>query len=232
MSDKLMTPRELAKMIDQTLLQPYVSNQDLKRHCEEAAEYGFKTVAVNNAAIPFCCTQLKESDVLVDGAVSFPLGQCTIETKVFETLDAISKGAAEIDYVVNLTEVKNNNWDYVKREMYSVVEVCQKKNIVSKVIFENCYLTEAEKRKLCAVALEVAPSFIKTSTGFGIGGAVIEDVRLMKECVGDAIGIKAAGGIRSAKEALTMIRAGAGRLGTSKGCEIIDEYKEMSILEV
>ena len=118
-----MNKQELAKMIDQTLLKPYVSLEDLRRHCVQAAEYGFKTVAINNAPVPFCKAILKDSGVLVDAAVSFPLGQCTIETKVFETQDVIAKGADEVDYVVNLVELKSGHWDYVEEEMRRIVEV-------------------------------------------------------------------------------------------------------------
>lgn len=195
-----MNKQELAKMIDQTLLKPYVSLEDLRRHCVQAAEYGFKTVAINNAPVPFCKAILKDSGVLVDAAVSFPLGQCTIETKVFETQDVIAKGADEVDYVVNLVELKSGHWDYVEEEMRRIVEVCNAYGLTSKVIFENCYLTDDEKKKLCEIALKVRPTFIKTSTGFGTPpagkaiGATLEDVRLMRSCVGNEIRIKAAGG--------------------------------------
>ncbi len=220
-----LEPHELAKMIDYTLLKPDISDQDLLIHCERAKEYGFKTVAVNNSAIRFCVRQLLCSDILVDAAVGFPLGQSTAETKVFETVDAIEKGAGEVDYVVNLLEVKNHNWTYVEDEMRRIVAECKKRGVVSKVIFENCYLTEHEKIQLCEIAMKVRPSFIKTSTGFGPGGATDGDIRLMKYCVGDRVRIKAAGGIRTVKHLLTMITNGASRTGTSKGCEIIEEYR-------
>lgn len=222
-----MTVEELAKKIDQTLLKPFASEDDLRQHCEIAAKYGFKTVAINNAPVPFCHEILKGSGVLCDAAVSFPLGQCTIETKVFETEDVIKKGADEVDYVVNIGAIKSGNWDYVEDEMRRIVEVCNRYNVTSKVIFENCYLTDDEKRKLCAIALKVKPTFIKTSTGFGTGGATLEDVKLMKECVGDAILIKAAGGIRTVEDALAFLEAGASRLGTSAGVSIIDGYRKI-----
>lgn len=217
---------ELAKMIDHTLLKPFISNEDLKKHCEDAKKYNFKTVAINNAVVPFCKQLLEGTDILCDAAVGFPLGQSTIETKVFETKDVIEKGAGEVDYVINIVEVKNRNWSYIEDEMRRIVEVCNEKGIVSKVIFETCYLTDEEKRKICEIALKVRPTFIKTSTGFGTGGATIEDVKLMKECVGDNIKIKASGGIRNIDDALSMIAAGASRLGTSQGVKIIEEYKE------
>ena len=222
-----LTPEELAKMIDHTLLKQYVTLDDLKAHCEVAKKYNFKTVAINNAPVAFCKEQLAGSDVLCDAAVSFPLGQCTLETKVFETRDIIEKGAGEVDYVVNLVELKSGNWDYVEEEMTRIVAACREEQITSKVIFENCFLTDDEKRHLCEIALRVKPDFIETSTGYGTGGATVEDVKLMKECVGSRLKIKAAGGIRNAETALAMIEAGAERIGTSAGVEIVEGYRKM-----
>ena len=214
-----------AGMIDHTLLKPFITNEDWKVLCEEAVQYGFKTVAINNAGISICKNYLNQSKVLVDAAVSFPLGQCTLETKIFETRDAIEKGAGEVDYVVNIVELKNGNWNYIEKEMASIVAVCCEHGVTSKVIFETCYLTDDEKRNLCDVALKVGPDFVKTSTGFGTGGATIDDVRLMKSSVGDTIKVKASGGIRDAKTFLAMIEAGASRIGTSSGIKIIEEFK-------
>lgn len=222
-----LTVNELASMIDHTLLKPNISNKDLFQLCQDAMKYSFKTVAINNAAIPFCKKTLEGSGVLCDAAVGFPLGQSTIETKVFETIDAIEKGAGEVDYVVNILEIKNDNWKYVEEEMQRIVEACNERKIVSKVIFENCYLTDDEKKKLCEVALKVKPTFIKTSTGFGTGGATLEDIKLMKACVKDEIKIKAAGGIRDIQSVLAFIEAGANRIGTSSGVKIVEEYKKM-----
>lgn len=220
-----MDKKSLAGMIDQTLLKPFVTLQDMQKHCETADQYGFKTVAVNNAVVAYCANLLKNSKTVCDAAVSFPLGQCTLDTKLFETEDVIQKGAKEVDYVINLVELKSGNWEYIEKEMAGIVAVCNKHNVVSKVIFENCYLTDEEKVKLCQVALKVRPNFIKTSTGFGSGGATIEDVKLMKSIVGEAIKIKAAGGIRDLQAALAMIKAGASRIGTSCGTQIIDQLK-------
>ena len=217
--------KKLAEMIDQTLLKPFVTLDDMKIHCETADKYGFKTVAVNNAVVEYCAGLLQNSRTVCDAAVSFPLGQCTLETKIFETNDVIEKGAKEVDYVVNIVELKSGNWEYIEKEMISIVNACNKNGVISKVIFENCYLNDDEKRKLCQIALKVHPNFIKTSTGFGSGGAIEEDIRLMKSVVGDEIKIKAAGGIRDLRTALSMIRAGASRIGTSCGTQIIDELK-------
>lgn len=217
---------ELAKMIDHTLLRPDIDKNHLIKHCQDAIKYNFKTVAINNANIEFCKEQLKGTDILCDAAVGFPLGQNTIETKVFETKDAIEKGAGEVDYVINIVEVKNQNWNYLEEEMSRIVDLCNNYNIVSKVILETCYLTEDEKKRLCEIALKVRPTFIKTSTGFGPAGARVEDIRLIKSCVGDDIKIKASGGIRSIDDALSMIEAGASRIGTSNGVKIMEEFKD------
>ncbi len=222
-----LTPAALAKMIDHTLLKPNLTNEEMKRACELARTYGFKSVAMNAAMIPYASAQLEGSGVLCDCAVGFPLGQCTIETKVYEAEDAIRNGAGEIDYVINIVEVKNGNWDYLEREMRAIVNVCNAHGLTSKAVFETCYLNDEQKRKMCEIALKVRPTYIKTSTGFGTGGATLEDVRLMKACVGDAVLVKASGGIRSAEQALAFIEAGASRIGTSNGAVLVDGYKAM-----
>ncbi len=222
----MLTADQLANMIDHTNLKHYVSDEAFVQLCKEAINYGFKTVAINCATTEICYKELKGSSVLVDSAVGFPLGQSTIETKIFETKDAISKGAGEIDYVANLVELKNKNYDFIKREMEGIVSICNSKQVVSKVIFENCYLTEEEIVKLAQIALEIGPTFIKTSTGFGEYGAKKEHVRIMKSVVGDQIKVKAAGGIRSVEAALDMIQAGASRIGTSAGIEIVNSYRK------
>ncbi len=224
-----LTPDDLAKMIDHTLLKAYVIREDIKELCDTAMKYHFKSVAINGAQVPFCSEYLKDSGILCDATAGFPLGQSTVETKVFEAVDAIEKGADEVDYVVNIVELKSGNLAYVEDEMRRIADACHENGAVCKVIFENCYLTDDEKRALCEIALKARPDFIKTSTGFGTGGATLEDVRLMKACVGDEIKIKAAGGIRTAKDALAMIEAGADRIGTSNGAQIIEEFKAMQL---
>lgn len=220
-----LTEKSLAYMFDHTNLHADASADDMKKLCAEARENGFHMVAVNSAQTALCKSCLAGSPVHVGAAISFPLGQTCVETKIFETTLAISQGADEIDYVANLTEVKNGNWDAVKREMEAIVAVCREKNVISKVIFENCYLTKDEIRHLAEIAKEVRPDFIKTSTGFGTGGAKAEDVRLMKETVGDAVKVKAAGGIRSWETCREMIEAGAERIGTSSSFKILEGFK-------
>lgn len=216
---------ELANMVDHTLLKADAQKAGFEKLCQEADEYGFKMVAINSAPVALCSELLKESPVHVGAAIGFPLGQTTIAAKVFEVADAIKNGADEIDYVINIGELKEGNLAYIEQEMKKIVAACQANNVLSKVILENCYLTDEEKIAVCEIAKRVKPDFVKTSTGFGTGGATIADVKLMKETVGAEVKIKAAGGIRDFATAKAMVEAGAERLGTSSGIKIINEYK-------
>lgn len=220
----MISAKELAAMFDHTNLKAFASEQDFELLCREAAENHFAMVAINSSPVALCKRLLEGSGVHVGAAISFPLGQTTVETKVFETENAIQNGADEIDYVLNVGELKQGNLDYIRREMESIVAVCRKNRVICKVIFENCYLTRDEIRSAAQIAREVGPDFIKTSTGFGTGGATVEDVRLMKETVGDKVRVKAAGGIRDLDTCLAMIEAGAERIGTSSSLKILEEY--------
>lgn len=224
--NSFLTEKQLASYFDHTNLKPFATEEDFKKLCQEADSLGCSMVAINSYPVKMCKEILKDSKVHVGAAISFPLGQTTIETKVQETLNAIKDGADEIDYVVNIGKVKEHNYDYIKEEMQQIVKACKDNNIIVKVIFENCYLTEDEKIKLCHIAKEVKPDFIKTSTGFGTGGATLEDVRLMVREVDGAVKVKAAGGIRDLKTTLEFIEAGAQRIGTSSTVKIIEEFKE------
>ena len=221
---EMVTVEQLANMIDHTNLKAFADDAAFEKLCDEAKKYNFKMVAINPAQTVRCKKKLEGSPVHVGAAIGFPLGQTTLECKIFETKDAIEKGADEIDYVINVAELKNKNYDDIKKEMEEIVKICREAGKTSKVIFENCYLTDDEKRKVAEIAKEVKPDFIKTSTGFGTGGATVEDVKLMKSVVGDEVKVKAAGGIRDLKTALAMIEAGAERLGTSAGVAIVEEY--------
>ncbi len=216
--------KDLAKLFDHTQLKAFASDEDFIRLCKEADENGCCMVAINSTQTALCKRLLKDSPVHVGAAISFPLGQTTIATKVFETKDAIQNGADEIDYVINISQLKNKNYAYIQDEMQQIVDVCRQHNVISKVIFENCYLTEEEIIKLCEIAKEVGPDFIKTSTGFGTHGARVEQVRLMKQHVGDKVKVKAAGEIRDLDTCLAMIEAGAERIGTSSSLKILAEY--------
>lgn len=218
---------ELAHMVDHTLLKADAQKDGFEKLCQEADEYGFKMVAINSAPVSLCSELLKDSPVHVGAAIGFPLGQTTLATKVFEVKDAIKNGAEEIDYVINIGELKAGNLAYIEQEMKKIVAACRTENILSKVILENCYLTDEEKISVCEIAKKINPDFVKTSTGFGTGGATVEDVKLMKETVGAEVKVKAAGGIRDFATAKAMIEAGAERLGTSSGIQIVNEYKSM-----
>ena len=219
-----MTKEQLVKLFDHTCLYAYATEAHMKKLCDEARAYNFAMVAVNSVQVKLCKKFLKDTDVHVGAAIGFPLGQTTIASKVFETVDAIQNGADEIDYVINITELKDGNYDYIREEMRQIVAECRKANVISKVIFENCYLTQEEKEILCKIALEVKPDFIKTSTGFGTGGATLDDGKLMKSIVGDAVKVKAAGGVRDLETCMAMVEAGAERIGTSAAVKITEEF--------
>jgi len=216
---------ELAFMVDHTQLAAYAQPEAFDKLCKEAMDYGFRMVAINSCQTAYCKNILKGTNVHVGAAISFPLGQTTIKAKLAETADAIENGADEIDYVLNIPHLITGDTDYIRREMESIVKMCREANVISKVIFENCYLTKDQIVTAATIAREVGPDFIKTSTGFGTGGATVEDVALMKKTVGDLVKVKAAGGIRTPEAMLAMVEAGAERIGTSSGVKIIDALR-------
>ncbi len=220
----IYTKETFNKLFDNTLLKPFSTTEDLKKICEISAQYGFCTVAVNTGVVKVCADFLSGTGVKVDAAVGFPLGITTVASKVFEAKGAISDGAGEVDYVLNIGKLKEGNFEYIKYEMQKMVELCKENNIVSKVIFENCYLTDYEKKKACEISLEVLPDFIKTSTGFGPSSATVEDVVLMKTMVGDKIKVKAAGGIRDYDTCIKILEAGAQRIGCSNSVAIAEDF--------
>lgn len=220
-----LTERELARLFDHTNLKPYATEADFATLCREAQTFGFGMVAINSAQVRRCKRLLKGSDVHVGAAIGFPLGQTTIADKVFETRTAIEEGADEIDYVVNLSELKNGDWAYVEEEMRQIVAVCRSAGVISKVIFETCYLTKEEIVALAQIARRVEPDFIKTSTGFGTKGATPENVALMCQTVGERVKVKAAGGIHTWAECRAMLEAGAERIGTSSSLRILEEFR-------
>ena len=220
-----LTEKSLAKYFDHTFLKAYATSADFEKLCKEARELGTAMVAINSAQVCVCKELLKGCDVHVGAAISFPLGQTVLEIKVEETKKAIQDGADEIDYVINIGEAKMGHWDYIEEEMRQITEICRAHKVISKVIFENCYLEKDEIRKLAEIAKKVKPDYIKTSTGFGTGGATLEDVRLMKETVGDDVNVKAAGGVRDWKTCKAMIEAGAERIGTSSSIAILEGFR-------
>ena len=220
-----LTPQELAGMIDHTFLKAYGGPEPIEKLCAEAREYGFAMVAVNAAEAERCAELLKGTKTRVGVAISFPLGQMTSAAKAFEIRDAIAKGAGEIDMVQNLRALQSGDDALVLAELEDLAKTCRKHGVISKVILENCYLTDEQKVRACELAVKAGVDFVKTSTGFGTGGATVADIALMRRTVGPDMGVKAAGGIRTLDAALDMIRAGATRIGTSAGVAIVEELK-------
>jgi len=220
-----LTKRQLAGLLDSTFLKAFGGPEKIEELCREAAEYGFASVAVNGAEVARCAALLKGTGVKVDAAVGFPLGQMTAAAKLFETREAIAQGAGEVDVVLNVRRLQAGDTAYLLAGLKEFAHICREGGALSKVIFENCYLNEAEKILACRLACEAGVDFVKTSTGFGTGGATVEDVALMRREVGPAMGVKAAGGIRTTADALAMLRAGATRLGTSAGRAIVEGFQ-------
>ncbi|MCG8515080.1 MAG: deoxyribose-phosphate aldolase [Halanaerobiales bacterium] len=218
-------PGDMAKMIDHTLLKTTATVEDIKRLCEEAKEYEFASVCINPIFVPMAAKLLSNTSVKVATVIGFPLGANTSETKAFETRNAIKNGAQEIDMVINMGAFKSNAFDLVKADIKAVVDATKTAGVTSdiivKVIIETCYLTQEEIVTTCNIAKNAGADFVKTSTGYGIDGAKIEDVSLMRKTVGREIGVKASGGIRDYRQALAMLDAGANRIGTSSGVVII-----------
>jgi len=210
-----------SRYIDHTVLKPGTTKETLKKFCDEAKEYGFASVCVNPACVPYVAEQLKGSEVKVCSVIGFPLGANTTRVKAFETIDAIENGAREVDMVINIGALKNKEYDLVKDDIKAVVNAAHPKAIV-KVIIETCLLTDEEKIIACKLAKEAEADFVKTSTGFGTGGAAVEDVRLMKKTVGDML-VKASTGINNRKICDKFLEAGACRMGTSKGIYIVKD---------
>ncbi|HZK33080.1 MAG TPA: deoxyribose-phosphate aldolase [Tissierellaceae bacterium] len=214
--------KEILSFIDHTILKPEATKEMVKSICEEAIEYGFAAVCVNPFYVKYCKELLKGTNIKVATVIGFPLGANTSDVKAFETKNAIDNGAEEVDMVINIGALKSKDYSVVKEDIKSVVEVAKGKALV-KLIIETSLLNREEKIKACELAMEAGADFVKTSTGFSTGGATVEDVKLMKEVVGDKLGIKASGGIRDLKTANKMIEAGASRLGASSGVKIAKE---------
>jgi len=213
---------DIAKMIDHTLLKADATDIQIKKLAEEAIEYGFASVCVNPCHVKYVADILKNTDVKVCTVIGFPLGANTVETKVFEAKEAILNGAHEIDMVLNIGKLKFGDYDYVKNEIEAVTGAAKSfGDIIVKVILETCYLSDEEKIKACKITVDAGADFVKTSTGFGSGGATVHDVKLMRKTVGENFGVKASGGIRTAEFAREIVKAGANRIGTSSGIQIV-----------
>lgn len=210
---------EINKYIDHTVLKATSQKKEIKKLCEEAIEYGFYSVCVNGCNVSFAYDLVKDTGVKVAAVVGFPLGAMSMEAKIFEAERAVEEGASEIDMVINIGALKDKDYAYVEKEIAEIKKAIGNK--VLKVIIETCYLTEEEKMKACELSVNAKADFVKTSTGFGTGGATFEDVALMKKVVGDKAQIKASGGVKDLATAQKYIEMGVTRLGTSSGIEII-----------
>ena len=217
-----MKKQELAKFIDHTFLKSAGEADAVKRLCREAKRYGFASVCVNPSEVPLAARLLKKSDVAVCTVIGFPLGATSVVAKYYEAVDAIANGATELDFVVNQRLLKYDP-ELCFNELDVLSQLChaEKPGVVLKLILECCNLTKAEIVRGCRLAKKAKFDFVKTSTGFGAGGATVEDVRLMRRTVGPKMGVKAAGGIRTREDALAMLAAGANRLGCSCGVELV-----------
>ncbi|MDP2791965.1 MAG: deoxyribose-phosphate aldolase [Rectinemataceae bacterium] len=221
-----MNRSAIAATIDHTLLKAVGTEKAVRDLCAEARQFGFASVCVNPCWVPVCASRLAGSTVMVCTVIGFPLGANTSAIKAEEARMATAQGAREVDMVINLGAAKAGNWDVVESDIRAVVEaataVCA--DVTIKVIIETCYLTDAEKVKACEAAVRAKAHFVKTSTGFGTGGATVEDVRLMKKTVAAAgLKVKASGGIRTLSDAVAMLEAGADRIGASSGVTIVNE---------
>ncbi len=222
----MISIEELAQIIDHTNVKGDATEDDIRRLCEEAVQYNFASACVTPTNVVLTSKILRNSNVKVCVVVGFPLGVQTPKTKAFETMEAVSKGASEIDMVMNLGALKSGREELVKNDIQGVVEAANGR--IVKIILETALLTDEEKVNACLIAEKAGADFVKTSTGFGgLSGATVEDVALMRKTVGSEMGVKAAGGIRNIKAALAMINAGANRIGTSTGVQIMEEKIKM-----
>lgn len=217
------TDGRLAHMIDHTLLKPDATHDQIARLCFEARKHRFASVCVNPAAVKLCAELLKGSGIPVCTVIGFPLGATPTDVKVFETQQGIRDGASELDMVINVGALKSRDYETVERDIASVARACHAGNTILKVIIEAALLTDEEKVAACQLAKVAGADFVKTSTGFGPGGATAEDVALMRRVVGPKMGVKAAGGIRTHADAQKMIAAGASRIGASASVRILQE---------
>jgi deoxyribose-phosphate aldolase len=227
LNSKTITYEELAKTIDHSLLNPDMDEDTVIAGCQLAKKYNVASVCVKPYHVKMAVEQLKGSDVEVGTVVGFPHGSSTTETKVFEARDAIANGATELDMVLNIGELKSGNADYVRQDIAAVVSTAEGKTLV-KVILENAYLTDDEKRLACELCEAAGANFVKTSTGYAPGGATIEDLTLMRASVGPQVQVKAAGGVRSLDAILDVIDVGTTRVGATATAKILDDFAARS----
>ena len=216
------TCRDIAKMIDHSLLRPELTEDDIRKGCEIAVKYDVATVCCSPCDVALVVKLLEGSDVKTTTVIGFPHGYNTTETKKFEAEQAIKNGAVELDMVLNISKLLSGCYDYVKKDIEAVVDAAHRHNVLVKVIFENYYLTDEQKIKACRLSEEAGADFVKTSTGFADGGATLEDLRLMRDNVSEKVQVKAAGGVRDLETALKVRQIGCTRFGAT-GTEAIME---------
>ncbi|HKW87740.1 MAG TPA: deoxyribose-phosphate aldolase [Candidatus Acidoferrales bacterium] len=220
-----MTPAEIARLIDHTLLKPDATRDQIRKLCEEAVQYRFASVCVNPWYVSLAAELLRGTPVKVCTVVGFPFGATLPQVKVYETVEVLKLGAQEVDMVINIGALKSKQDDVVESDIRGVVEACHRGDAICKVILEMALLTQDEKIRGCALSKNAGVDFVKTSTGFGPGGATAEDVALMRRVVGSKIGVKAAGGVRSLEDLQTVVAAGATRIGASAGVKILEQAR-------
>lgn len=221
----MVTYEEIAAMIDHSLLKPTLTDQDIVDGCNLAKEYKVASVCVRPSDLPLCRKILAGSDVLLTTVIGFPHGTTTTKTKVAESAEAIENGAVELDVVLNIGKLRSGEYDYVADDLKAVIDLAHANNVLVKVIFENCYLSREEIIKACEICNNVGADYVKTSTGYGSGGATDEDLKLMRQYANPDIKIKAAGGVRTLERAIEVRKLGVTRFGCTATCGILERLK-------
>ncbi len=221
----MVTYKEIAEMIDHSLLKPTLTDQDIIDGCNLAKEYQVASVCVRPSDLPLCRQILAGSDVLLTTVIGFPHGTTTTKTKVAESAEAIENGAVELDVVLNIGKLRSGEYDYVADDLRAVISLAHEKGVLVKVIFENCYLSKEEIIKACEICNEVGADYVKTSTGYGSGGATDEDLKLMRQHAAPNVKIKAAGGVRTLERAIEVRRLGVTRFGCTATVGILERLK-------
>jgi len=215
----------IAKRIDHSLLGPTLTDEELEAGCELAKAYNVASVCIKPYAVPLAAERLKGTEVAVGTTIGFPHGGHATAIKVAEAERAMDDGATELDMVINIGQARSGRWKAVSRDIAEVVEAAHRRDALVKVIFENCYLDDEQKRRLCRICGEVNADYVKTSTGYGTGGATVEDLKLMREAAPAHVKLKAAGGVRDLDTAIEVVQLGCDRFGASRTATILDELK-------
>ena len=218
-----VTVQDIANVIDHSLLQPNMTIQTIEEGCDIAAKYNCVSVCVRASELGIAMEKLKDTDVLVTTVIGFPHGATTTKSKVFETIDAVETGAVEVDMVLNIGRLISGDYDYVYNDIAQVVKAAHERGALVKVIFENSYLTDEQKKKACKICEDAGADFVKTSTGYAPTGATIEDLKLMRSCCSPKVQVKAAGGVKDLDAALAVMATGTVRIGTRSTVDILEE---------